>query len=78
MTPGGSARMRPMSARRRPSVPNLLDAIPEVRHSYCVHYLYCCMYISSTVYTDIVTHINTIFILNILADSTTKPSCEPQ
>jgi len=29
MTAGGSARMRPMSARRRLSVPNLLDAIPE-------------------------------------------------
>lgn len=26
----GSSRMRPMSARRRPSMPNLLDAIPEV------------------------------------------------
>jgi len=31
LTPGGSSRMRPMSARRRPSVPNLMDAIPEVR-----------------------------------------------
>jgi hypothetical protein len=32
LTPGGSARMRPMSAsaRRKPSAPNLLDAIPEV------------------------------------------------
>lgn len=31
MTPGGSARMRPMSARlRKPSMPNILDAIPEV------------------------------------------------
>eukprot|EP00598_Pedospumella_elongata_P015482 CAMPEP_0185006864 /NCGR_PEP_ID=MMETSP1098-20130426/85722_1 /TAXON_ID=89044 /ORGANISM="Spumella elongata, Strain CCAP 955/1" /LENGTH=124 /DNA_ID=CAMNT_0027535105 /DNA_START=112 /DNA_END=483 /DNA_ORIENTATION=+ len=33
LTPGGSSRMRPMSARRRPSVPNLMDAIPELQPS---------------------------------------------